>query len=225
MTSSPAGITPRAITAVLTLAGLALAFITGCGNDPGISEPQSGTRTQTASASVGVLSEEGDSEVRMGLSMSPVPLNLRGLNQALVGRGSYLVNAVAECTRCHTVGSRYLAGGNPFAGEQPLINAVNFLGGNRSIGGGLSRNLTPDAAGLPGGLTLEQFILTMRSGIDLKGLAPFTPSATLDLLQGSMPWPENGKMSTKDLRAMYEYLKAIPCVPGGPGLSATRCAS
>jgi len=165
-----------------------------------------------------ILSAQGDSEVQRGLNISPVPVNLEGLSRALVARGSYLVNAVAECGRCHTAPPRYMPGFNPFLGEPAQVNTTNFLG--RTTGS--PRNLTPDAQGHPAGLTLEEFIFTMRTGTDLKGLSPFTPSATLDLLQG-MPWPENLKMTDHDLRAIYEYLKAIPCVPGGAGLSLTRC--
>jgi hypothetical protein len=166
---------------------------------------------------------QGDSEVQTGLSMSPVPLNTRGLNLALVGRGSYLVNGPGNCSSCHTVGARFLPGGDPFLGQPKMENTVNFLGGNRTFGPTIvSRNLTPDARGLPGGLTLDQFIFTMRSGTDLKNLTPISPGPVLDLLQ-IMPWPQYQNLTVNDLRAMYEYLKAIACVPGGPGLSATRC--
>jgi hypothetical protein len=72
------------------------------------------------------------------------------------------------------------------------------------------------------GLTLDQFIFTMRSGTDLKNLPPVPPGSVLDLLQ-IMPWPQYQNLTVNDLRAIYEYLKAIACVPGGPGLSATRC--
>jgi len=171
-----------------------------------------------ALTSVTTLSVQGDSEIQQGLDISPVPPNLQGLNPALVARGSYLVNAVAECGRCHTAQPRYMPGGNPFLGQSAQINTTDFLGRTS----GSPRNLTPDAQRLPAGLTLEEFIFTMRTGTDLKGLPPFTPSAQLDLLQG-MPWPENQKMTDRDLRAIYEYLKAIPCVPGGAGLSLSRC--
>ena len=33
-----------------------------------------------------------------------------------------------------------------------------------------------------------------------------------------MPWPVFGKMSDRELQAVYEYLRAIPCVG-----SAERC--
>jgi len=179
---------------------------------------------------IGQLTAKGDSDVVAGLNASPVTLNLRGLNIALVGRGSYLVNAVANCSNCHTTGSRYVDGKNPFLGQtkeettKDSNGAIIFLGGGRPFGAAISRNLTPDAAGLPGGLTLDQFMTIIRTGVDLKGLVPFTPSATHDLLQ-TMPWPQYQTMTDLDLRAIYEYLKAIPCVPGGPGLSASRCGS
>jgi hypothetical protein len=32
-----------------------------------------------------------------------------------------------------------------------------------------------------------------------------------------MPWPTYSKMSDRDLRAIYEYLSAIPCLEGDPG--------
>jgi hypothetical protein len=171
---------------------------------------------------------QGQSEIQAGLAAHPssVPLNLQGLNLALVARGSYVVNGSAGCTGCHTVGARYLTGGNPFFGEPEMPNTIEFLGGKRSFAGGtiISRNLTPDTSGRPGGLTLDQFIETINTGRDLKGLSPFTPSPGHDLLQ-IMPWPDYRKLTENDLRAIYEYLKALPCVNGGPGLSQTRCGS
>jgi len=176
----------------------------------------------TAMLATEVLAQ-GDSEIQTGLNMSPVPLNLSGLNLALVGRGSYLINGPGNCSNCHTAGLRFLPGGDPFLGQPKVENTVNFLGGNRQFGPTIvSRNLTPDTHGLPGGLTLDQFIFTMRSGMDVKKLTPISPGPVLDLLQ-IMPWPQYQNLTTNDLRAMYEYLKAIRCVPGGPGLSGTRC--
>jgi len=42
-------------------------------------------------------------------------------------------------------------------------------------------------------------------------LAPFDGT----LLQ-IMPWPTTSNMKERDIRAIYEYLKAIPCVSGPP---------
>src|SRR5262245_50840081 len=167
------------------------------------------------------LLAQSDSEVQLGFAIAPVPLNLQGLNRALVGRGSYIVNGVGICVRCHTPGARYRDGGNPFVGQPEMLNTVGYLGGGNVIGGVTVRNLTPDAQGLPGGLTVEQFIFTIRTGTDLKNLLPTPPAPAVDLMQ-VMPWPDFRKMTDNDLRAIYEYLKAIPCLPGGPGLSPTR---
>ena len=45
------------------------------------------------------------SQVQQGYAASPIPkykLNLTGKNPYLVGLGSYLVNAAADCNGCHT---------------------------------------------------------------------------------------------------------------------------
>ena len=61
------------------------------------------------------------SKIQQGADLAPVPLNMKGLNPALVRGGSYIVNAQGGCNDCHTVPS-YAAGGNPFAGEMEQIN-------------------------------------------------------------------------------------------------------
>jgi hypothetical protein len=101
----------------------------------------------------------GESQIQRGLAISPVPLNLAGKNRSLVALGSYIVNAQGGCNDCHTWrvdatepggGSNYEAGGNPFLGEQERIYAAGYLGGGRPFFGPvISRNLTPDASGLP----------------------------------------------------------------------------
>jgi hypothetical protein len=57
----------------------------------------------------------------------------------------------------------------------------------------------------------------MRTGEDLKHLPPFAPSAALDLLQNPMPWPGMAKFTDRDIRAIYEYLRAIPSRAPGTG--------
>lgn len=81
----------------------------------------------------------------------------------------------------------------------------------------MPRNLTPNRNGLPAGLTLQEFILTMRTGRDLKNREPHVPSADNDLLQ-VMPWPTYRYMTDRTLMAVYEYLSSIPCIG-----STTRC--
>jgi hypothetical protein len=58
-----------------------------------------------------------EGRIQQGLAIAPVPLNLHGNNRALVGLGSYLVNALGGCNDCHTCPT-YVPGveHNPFIG-------------------------------------------------------------------------------------------------------------
>jgi hypothetical protein len=192
------------------------------------------------SAPVNADDDEGNPEaalIRRGFEIAPVPLDLDGKNTALVGLGSYLVNAVGECNGCHSAGpaTEYAAGGNPyFKGNPPtVVNQSTYLGGGRNFGSLIpgtpviiSRNLTPDRTGRPaGGRTFEEFMLILRTGSDLDHLHPNCSTAVTtdcfpahqpfngDLLQ-VMPWPEYRNMSRRYARAIYEYLRAIPCIAG-----------
>jgi len=156
------------------------------------------------------------SKVRKGLAISPVPLDMTGKNPALVGLGSYIVNAQGGCNDCHTE-PNYAPGGNPFLGEPEQINVDGYLAGGRAFGPFVSRNLTPNAMGLPAGLTREQFVFVLTTGTDVKGRPPFVPSEENDLLQ-VMPWPVHRNMVLRDKQAIYEFLRAIPCRG-----SAERC--
>ena len=166
--------------------------------------------------------DNSQSEIQRGLALSPVALNLLGKNRAFVARGSYLVNAVSGCTGCHTE-PHFVPGRDPGLGQPEQVNAAGFLGGGAAFGPFVSRNLTPDFDGNPGGLTLDQFKHVIRTGADLKGLPPPVPSPANDLLQ-VMPWVEYKGMVDHDLEAIYEYLRAIPCLEGGPGMSPGRCS-
>lgn len=154
---------------------------------------------------------QGDSRVQRGLEISPVRLNLDDRNRNLVGLGSYLVNAGGACADCHTCPT-YAPGHNPYMGQPKQINPNNFLAGGVPFGPFKSANLTPDMQGRPAGLTLEKFIHTIRTGQD-----PDNPSQILQV----MPWPIYGNLTDQDLKAIYEYLRAIPhAEPGlcnGPG--------
>jgi len=156
--------------------------------------------------------EDGEeSKIRIGFAIAPVELNLKRKNRALVGLGSYIVNAQSSCYECHTSPS-YVPGGNPFLGQPEQINADDYLGGGRQMGPFVSANLTPDEDGLPAGMTYDEFELVMRTGIDRKELPPHVPNADNDLMQ-VMPWPVFRNMTERDLRAIYEFLSAIPSVP------------
>ena len=178
------------------------------------------------------------SEIKQGFAIAPVPLNLTGKNRALVGLGSYIVNAQGDCDGCHNAGpaTEFLPGGNPYFGQPTKINPATYLGGGRDFGplipgtpNIVSRNLTPDKTGRPeGGHTFAEFVQIIRTGIDMDHIHP-TCSATVttnclpppfdgELLQ-IMPWPIYHNMTEHHLRAIYEYLSAIPCIAGPPAPS------
>lgn len=150
------------------------------------------------------VDDEG-ARIKLGYELAPVPLDIRGLDPALVGLGSYYLNAQIGCTDCHTW-PNFAPGGNPFLDQPEQINTADYLGGGRPFPGGfVSRNITPDpVSGLPAGLTLDQFMHVIRTGED-----PDNPGELLQV----MPWPEFRYMRDRDLEAIYEYLSAIPSVP------------
>jgi hypothetical protein len=184
--------------------------------------------------------EQSESRIHQGFDIAPVPLNLEGKNRALVGLGSYLVNAVAVCNDCHSAGpqTQFAPGGNPFFGQPTKINPATYLGGGLDFGPLLptsgsphivSRNLTPDKTGLPeGGRSFSEFLQILRTGVDLDHLhPPCSPTVTSNCLpppfDGNllqiMPWPTHKNMTEHDIRAIYEYLSAIPCIEGPPAPS------
>jgi len=144
--------------------------------------------------------DRGQDRIERGFRLAPVHLDLRHNNVALVGLGSYIVNAQGGCNDCHTC-PPYTPDHDPFTGGDGTPNAVNYLAGGTPFGPFVSRNITPDASGKPAGLKREEFIELMRKGHD--------PDNPTELLQ-VMPWPIYGRMVRRDLEAVYEYLSAIP---------------
>ncbi len=139
-------------------------------------------------------------EVQIGLNIAPVPLNTIGKDLNLVGLGSFLVNAVADCNGCHTgnpngyeytnTGNPFLlplARGGPFTGKIQ-IDPTYYLAGGQDFGplcpgvGGtvpgcapdvISRNLTPDFTGNPeGGNSLSVFLNIIQNGTDYDHIHP-----------------------------------------------------
>jgi hypothetical protein len=176
------------------------------------------------------------SQVQQGFAISPVPkdkLNFSGKSEVRVGLGSYLVNAIGDCSGCHSF-PQYLeqgntAGSNPSAGDpyegkpsaqsvsQQLVanfNVSHYLAGGQCFGPYMARNLTPDENGLPQGLTEEEFIKVIRTGEDIhceKSLSdPICAIPPDTLVLQVMPWPTYHSMTDFHLRAIYAYLTAIP---------------
>jgi len=183
-----------------------------------------------------------ESKIQQGFEIAPVPLNLKGKNRALVGLGSYIVNAVGDCNGCHSAGpaTELVPSGNPYLLSPPFtgkkeVNGRTYLGGGRDFGPYFSlphlysRNLTPDKTGMPaGGHTYQEFVEILRHGTDFDHVHPncsatittncLNPPVNGDLLQ-VMRWPFFQDMTDRDIRAIYEYLSAIPCNPG-PGIAS-----
>jgi hypothetical protein len=176
------------------------------------------------------------------VGIRPKGLNLEGKNRAFVGLGTYIVNTEG-CNDCHSAGppTEYVRGGNPFFGQPKKVNPATYLGGGRDFGelavppvGSahiISRNLTPTPkTGLPeGDHTFAEFLEIIRHGTDFDNLHPactgapnsgYIPKPFDGALLQIMPWPNFKHLTDHDIRAIYAYLKAVPCVQGnhpGPG--------
>jgi hypothetical protein len=181
-----------------------------------------------------------ESRIEQGFAIAPVPLKMEGKDRALVGLGSYLVNASGGCDDCHSAGpqTQYRPAGNPYFGQPTTINPATYLGGGRDFGPLLptpgsphivSRNLTPDKTGLPvGGRPFDQFEQILRTGVDLDHVhPPCSAGQTTNCLpppfDGNklqiMTWPVYQNLTGHDIRAIYEYLSAVPCIQGPPAPS------
>ncbi|MGH7438865.1 MAG: hypothetical protein ACRENE_24525, partial [Polyangiaceae bacterium] len=146
---------------------------------------------------------------KLGLEIAPVALQLAGRDSdqlELIGTGSYLVNAVADCASCHGSGSTYLAGAcnAPADGGAPACSGASFSlpagppGGDAGLTTVYARNLTPDPTT---GLTLSftQFEQVMRTGDDFKTSQTHTLAV--------MPWAAFRWMSSYDIASIYFYLQ------------------
>jgi hypothetical protein len=132
---------------------------------------------------------------KIGLSIAPAFINMQGLDRELVGLGSYIVNAQADCNGCHgsDPANEFLPTNNPYflaPNNYPAVtNQATYLNGGQNfgtVGPGvvqdvnsplyagpglgpniITRNLTPDYTGNPaGGLDLGMFINVLRTGHD-----------------------------------------------------------
>jgi hypothetical protein len=83
---------------------------------------------------------DDQSKIQQGFAIAPVPLNLVGRNPALVGLGSYIVNAQADCNGCYTLNPavEYTPTGNPYLLSPPFtgkttVDASHYLGGGKRL--------------------------------------------------------------------------------------------
>ena len=180
-------------------------------------------------------------KILIGFRVAPVPLNLVRKNRDLVGLGSYIVNVLSDCNGCHSMGPETEFTGNPYifaspamtSHQQKKVNPATYLGGGQDFGPFpapdsplhiFSRNLTPDITGKPeGGQSFSEFSVIIRTGHDFDNIHPTCPANTPQTAKcvpfpfdGSllqiMPWSAFQDMAEHDLRAIYEYLSAIPCI-------------
>ena len=106
--------------------------------------------------------------------------------------GEYLTK-IANCTGCHT----------PLDARGAPIPGMDWAGGLNLVGpwGNVhSVNLTPDPSGIPH-YTEDLFLKVIHTGNP--GGKPLNPI---------MPWGYFRKMTDKDLKAVYAYLKSLPPV-------------
>ena len=156
--------------------------------------------------------DNSNSKIQIGAQIAPVKLTISHGDKEQVYLGSYIVNAVGGCNDCHTNPS-YAPNGNPYMGQPKAINAAKYLAGGATFGPFTSRNITPDSTGKPAGLTYPEFVQVIRHGTDFDHV--HGPNVPLQV----MPWPVYQSMTDGDLRAIYAYLSAIPCLEGDPGVN------
>ncbi|MGH7439385.1 MAG: hypothetical protein ACRENE_27165 [Polyangiaceae bacterium] len=163
--------------------------------------------------------------VLRGLALDPLKelnatVNLMDANTlSLFGRGSYLVNAVAECSACHTNLDKangavdtadYLTGGQVFDlnidGVPPFVQAQ--LGYVRSA----SANLV-GATGFfnAGNVNFATFETLITEGVHAEDPAPQRRVAF------PMPWTDFKNLTLGDLEALYTYMHTVATVYGKTG--------
>lgn len=115
-----------------------------------------------------------------------------------VAYGKYLVTGVYDCYGCHLADFADL---NPM---EPEKSKGYCAGGNKMADAtGLevvTANITPDKATGIGGWTRDQFIQTMKTGIDHTGRPMRYPMA------------RQSRLSDHALGSMYDYLRTIPAI-------------
>ena len=156
-----------------------------------------------------------NTKIQIGFRIAPVPLNLANKDRNLVGLGSYIVNAQADCNGCHSAGpaSAFAPNGNPYlfsvappsltVHQTKKVNPATYLGGGNDFGNYpfpnsplhiVSRNLTPDKTGKPeGGHSFSDFLVIIRTGKDFDKIHPTCP-ANSPQTASCVPLPFDGSL-------------------------------
>ncbi|MBW3572708.1 MAG: hypothetical protein KY467_16555 [Gemmatimonadetes bacterium] len=107
--------------------------------------------------------------------------------------GGYLAKHVSLCGDCHT----------PRGGVQQKADLDRLFAGDASSSFPENpANLTPHEETGIGGWTEEDFVRTLRTGVNPRG----------DRIHPFMPWRELRRMRDDDLRAIYRYLRTLPAI-------------
>lgn len=107
--------------------------------------------------------------------------------------GGYLARHVGLCADCHT----------PRTGIRSTPDLDRLFAGQADPPSGFPAhpsNLTPDSATGIGRWTEDEFVTTLRTGVNPAG----------DSLHPFMPWRQIRRMDDTDLRAIYRYLRTLP---------------
>ncbi len=154
-------------------------------------------------------SDPDPGSVLRGLALNPLrevsPGALDVSSQSLFGRGSYLVNAISDCSGCHTnldnaqTGkidtAAYLTGGQLFATPVPTLMGTTRAASANLIGGANGFFNNSD-------VSFETFLTLITQGIH----AEDTPSAPLAF---PMPWQQLRNLNLADLQAIYVYMTTV----------------
>ena len=151
-----------------------------------------------------VYANEQDSDYNLssiGLLIAPDFIQMDGKDPGLVGLGSFIVNAQADCNGCHgsDPANEFPPANNPYfrpPGNFPVkFNQATYLNGGQNFGPAgpgvvqnaksplyagpglgpsiITRNLTPDFTGNPaGGIDYNKFLTIIRMGHDFDQLHP-----------------------------------------------------
>jgi hypothetical protein len=203
------------------------------------------------SANVRANAQQSEDQWKIGLSIAPDFLNTTGKDPELLGLGSFIVNAQADCNGCHgsSPPSEYLATNNPYfrpPNNRPAkYDQTTYLNGGQNfgpVGPGIvkdptsplyagpglgpniiSRNLTPDHTGNPeGGNDLHTFMNIMRTGHDFDKLHPNCGGAVTDNCYSA---PVNGNLLQVMPWPLYRHMTDHQLTAIWTYLSAVPCNS